>query len=73
MRSDTLSKPTEHQPSKPGPPAPRGSLDQPDLSAEELEREVGESEEWDEASHSLANSVAVGPPIRWVESILGTW
>ena len=73
MRSDMVSKPTELQPSKPGTPAPRGSLDQPDLSAEELEREVGEAGEWDEASYGLANSVVGGPPIRWVESILGTW
>jgi hypothetical protein len=73
MRSDMLSKPTEHQPSKPATPAPRASLDQPNLSAEEREREVGQDEEWDEASHGVANSVVVGPPIRWVESILGTW
>jgi hypothetical protein len=73
MGSDMLPKPTEHQPSNPGTPASRGSLDQPDLSAEELEREVGDSEEWDEASHGLADSTGVGPPIRWVESILGTW
>jgi hypothetical protein len=73
MRSDTLSKPTEHQQSKPGSPTPRGSLGQPDLSAEELEREVGEAEEWDGASHGVANSVVVGPFIRWVESILGIW
>jgi hypothetical protein len=26
-------------------------VQRPDLSAEELEREVGDSEEWDEASH----------------------
>jgi hypothetical protein len=73
MRSDTLSNPTAHQPYKPGTPTPRGSLDQPDLSAEKVERKVGEAEGWDEASHGLANSAVVGPPIRWVESILGTW
>jgi hypothetical protein len=73
MRSDTTFNPTEQQPSKAGTRAPDGSLDQPDLSAEELEREVGEAEEWDEASLGLANSVIAGPPIRWMESILGTW
>lgn len=31
-------------------PLPSG-VQRPDLSAEELEREVGDSEEWDEASH----------------------
>ena len=31
-----------------GDPSPSGAQ-RPDLSAEELEREVGDSEEWDEA------------------------
>jgi hypothetical protein len=29
----------------------RAALDQPHLTAEELEEEIGDSEAWDEASH----------------------
>jgi hypothetical protein len=36
-----------------GGPSPSG-VQRPDLSAEELEREVGDSEEWDEASRESA-------------------
>jgi hypothetical protein len=38
------------QPPAPSPDPAREALDQPPLTGEELEREIGDSEIWDEAS-----------------------
>ena len=71
--NETLPTPIKQELTKPFAPAPRGTLDQPDLSAEELDHEVGGCEEWDQASHEVASVAVLGPTIRWVESILGAW
>ena len=38
------------------PDPAREALDEPHLGAEELEREIGDAEEWDEASHEDGDS-----------------
>jgi hypothetical protein len=58
---------------KPCTPTLREVFEKPALTAEELETEVGECEEWDEASYELTSPAVVGPIMRWVESILGAW
>jgi hypothetical protein len=44
----------QEKPDFPSPPVPadpaREALEEPHLAAEELEREIGDSEDWDEAS-----------------------
>ena len=42
------------------PDPAREALDEPHLDAEELEREIGDSEEWDEASQEDEDSEDVG-------------
>ncbi len=56
---------------KPCTPTLREVFEKPSLSAEELETEVGECEEWDEASHELPSPAVEGSVMRWVKSILG--
>jgi hypothetical protein len=70
---------TEQRPAQEETPDPCDSLYRPGLSADEVEREVGECEEWDEASHELKEvgfqsaAPIMGPVIHWVESVLGAW
>ena len=38
--------------------AARKALDEPHLNAEELEKEIGDSEEWDEDSHGAGSAAS---------------
>lgn len=75
----TLAGHTEQQPAQKETPAPSNSLYRPGLSADEVEREVGECEEWDEASHEWkevgfqSTAPIMGPIIHCAESVLGAW
>jgi hypothetical protein len=46
------------------PDPAREALDEPHLDAEELEREIGDSEEWNEASQDDEDSEGIGSEER---------
>jgi hypothetical protein len=54
LGSKVVSDPEASRPSEPLADPARKALEEPHLDAEDLEREIGDSEDWDEASEGAS-------------------